>query len=359
MKVSAILKGRKDEYGRRNVQIRVNEGNKRTFKTTQIKLTDDQFKNGVVVGHPEAKKFNLIIKNLIHQVEGQHIAGVTNQYPDADFRTYTERLLRIWDKEKKGSTLNVYNTEMEKFLAFAGEIKLSRITPALLEDYKAFLLKQGYDGKPYDSNTVWKSFKNIRTIVGHAKKNKVIENNPFDVFTKPSFKEKPRQYLLDEELKAIDDYLVSPECPKQFFHCGTWFLIGCYTGLRYSDMQQFRKSEHIKNGRLSLETVKTGDIVGLPVRGKVQELFERIDYAPLNLSNQGFNDYLKEIMKAADVKTWLTVHLSRHTFAMRCANAGVSQEVTARLMAVKSLKTVSTYYKVVNKRIDKEIDGLL
>lgn len=360
MKVTAILKGKKDSLGRQAVYIRINDGHNRSFKATRVKVTGDQFKDGIVTDHPQAKILNQQIRKALLDSESAAIHNiVTAKYPDADFRTYCGRLQRIWDAEKSLATLSIYKRESERFLNWYGETQMSKVTAATLEDYKAHLQAKGKDGKPMDVNSVWKAFKTLRTIFTHAYQHRVIEDNPFTIFKKPAYKEKKKDYLVEEDLLAIDNYVQKEDCPKTFKHLGNWFLIGCYSGIRYSDMQQFDARLHIKDGRLSMETIKTGDIVGMPLKGKLLELFERISYKPLNLSNQKFNLFLKQVGEMASVETPLTVHLARHTFAMRCANAGVSPEVTARLMAVKSLKTVATYYKVVNKRIDQELDKLL
>ena len=65
MKVTAILKGKKDDHGRLKIYIRTNQGEQRTFKATSMKVEKSQFQKGKVINHPHAKLYNEKIKTLI------------------------------------------------------------------------------------------------------------------------------------------------------------------------------------------------------------------------------------------------------------------------------------------------------
>jgi hypothetical protein len=70
MKVSATIKGRTDKHGRRYVYLRINEGEKRTFQATDIKLNPKDFEKGrVKTSHPDHLQLNRKILNLIIQTE--------------------------------------------------------------------------------------------------------------------------------------------------------------------------------------------------------------------------------------------------------------------------------------------------
>lgn len=76
------------------------------------------------------------------------------------------------------------------------------------------------------------------------------------------------------------------------------FLIGCNTALRYSDWYGIRK-EHvfIENGRPYLKigsTFKTGAGVIIPLNSIVTKVLQKYDYKLRYISNQKFNDYIKE-----------------------------------------------------------------
>lgn len=352
MKVTAILKGRKDDHNRQTVYIRTNVGEKRTFVATKIKLTKDQLQKGRVVNHSRAKDLNLMLKDLIVEAEYGHIKKISD-YPDADLRTYMTKLLRQWDKEKEPGTLSSWKRSIEDFLDWHGEAKLSQISVDLLNEYKSFLNKK-YKG----SNTVWKKLRDFRTLFTRAASEKVVRHDPFDIFEKPAYKQTKRNYLTKHQVQEIEKYVSSNKCPDLLKPYGYWFLIGCYTGLRFSDMIKFDKKKHIKGERLVLHTTKTEDIVSIPLNEKLRDLLSKADYKSVGRSNQKMNENLKVIMTACDIDINLTVHVARHTFAVMCADAGIPIEVTGKLLAQRSIKSTAIYYKIVDPKSDLEFSKL-
>lgn len=65
------------------------------------------------------------------------------------------------------------------------------------------------------------------------------------------------------------------------------------------------------------------------------------------------NEVLKAVQKTADLKKNLTTHVARHSFAVLCAELGISKESTAELMGI-TVRTCTIYYKITNKKIDAE-----
>lgn len=82
------------------------------------------------------------------------------------------------------------------------------------------------------------------------------------------------------------------------------FIVGCYTGLRFSDFSQIKR-ENIRNGMISLRTQKTNELVTIPVHPIVEEIMSKYKgkYAnslPPAFANQIMNGYLKDIGKLAE-----------------------------------------------------------
>jgi integrase/recombinase XerD len=342
MKVTAILKGTPDKDGRRKVYIRINDGEKRKFHATQIRVTKDQFEKGKVIKHAKATEYNTTIRKLIIETEAQLIKKEYHSYSDADFFKYCLACMSEWEKEKRWETIRQYKAETTKIKKFNPSFKLSDITPDFLKRYRQYCAIELGNG----TNTQWKTFKFLRLIIRKAHKEKLIKENPFDVFDMPVYRDPHKIFLSKKEIDKFEQYgsFVS-----------TWFTIGCYTGLRYGDMRAFSKEKHIKGGRLIIYTSKTGELVSLPLSDRVKALFKQIDYRPLDMTNQAYNRSLKEIAKELKIKQQVTGHTSRHSFAIKCAEAGISQEVTAKLLGHSSLKSTAIYYKITNPRIDFEI----
>jgi integrase len=164
-----------------------------------------------------------------------------------------------------------------------------------------------------------------------------------------------KAYLLPDEIKKIDKFVSDKKCPEELKFVGTWFLIACHTGLRLSDIKAFDKKKNIHAGRLVVKTVKTGEIVGMAVTPKIKAHFEKINYKPLHYTGEAYNRLLKLISIGAGIDKKITSHTARHTAAMSFANAGISQEVTAKILGHSDMRSTKTYYKITNQRIDMEM----
>lgn len=351
MKVSAILKGKPDQFGRYPVVIRLNDQEKRTYYTTPYRAEEMNFKNGKITGDDLISEK---IRQLAIRYESQ-AHGTTKKYKDAGFFDYVAACSKEWSKTRAFNTMKQNKKEADKLKRFKSSFKLSHVTPQFLKEYSMHLYKLGNI-----DTTVWSAFKFIRMVIRKAKREGVIENNPFDVFKIVPYRDPEKTYLTKAEVKLIEEYI--PDAGANKF-CATWFVIGCYTGLRYSDMNAFDKDKNIKSGRLVINTIKTKEVVGMPLSERVRKLLESINYQPMFISNQKFNSALKKIGKEINEKKKghipvLTVHQARHTFAVMCAEAGISQEVTARLLGHRSLKTTQIYYRITNPRIDEEVRRL-
>ena len=93
----------------------------------------------------------------------------------------------------------------------------------------------------------------------------------------------------------------------------------------------------------------------MPVKGKLKHYLELINYEPLSMHENTYNKLLKVIAAACGIDKNLHAHVSRHTAAMLLANAGVSIEVTAKILGQKKIGTAQIYYRISNQRIDNEI----
>jgi integrase len=75
------------------------------------------------------------------------------------------------------------------------------------------------------------------------------------------------------------------------------FLIGCYTGLRYSDYSNIKPENiDIKNNLLKIKTKRQDTTVAIPLHTVVNSILKKYNYVlPKSISNQKTNDYLKEL----------------------------------------------------------------
>lgn len=145
------------------------------------------------------------------------------------------------------------------------------------------------------------------------------------------------------------------------------FLLGVYTGLRFSDVAAIRP-EHIQDDRLRLTTQKTRTTLTVPVRPEARPLLARVSEGTLRpLTNQKLNGHLKELASLAEIDAptervryaggqrrattapkyeFVTTHTARRTFVTLALEAGVRPEVVMRITGHKSLSAFRRYVNV-------------
>lgn len=105
-------------------------------------------------------------------------------------------------------------------------------------------------------------------------------------------------YLTDKELKALNELKIEN---KGHALARDIFLVGCYTGQRFSDYSRINKT-HFRdagNGRLvvDIRQTKTGKRVIIPARPELIAIMERRNYALPHLAEQKVNDYIKIVCR--------------------------------------------------------------
>jgi integrase len=91
------------------------------------------------------------------------------------------------------------------------------------------------------------------------------------------------------------------------------FIIGCYTGLRFSDLKQL-KDENLTDNRtrIRIRTEKTGELVIIPLHPFVKAILRKHNGIPPEaLTNQKMNDYLKEIGEWAGIDETVVLHFTK------------------------------------------------
>lgn len=359
MKVTAILKGNPDPEGRYTVYIRTNEGERRTFQATSLKVTKAQFNKGVVVDHPKAKEYNQQLKTKLAQAQ---LAQSYRTPDEANVHLYSYALQCIEDwqaiKRIKSPTARQYRSEAEKLLSFR-DAKLKDINSTYFTDllkwmYKPHLDKRGRTVAANKQSTAWRTFKFLHSVLEYAAKNDLLLKNPLDKYSdNPKYRSPDKNYLTNEQIRDLLKFAKHGATPAQRF-VTVWFLVGCYTGLSFGDLKDLDFKKHIKGGRIQKKRVKTNQDIDIPLLPMTKELFEMNGYKRLTHSNQKYNTMLKTVADKTGLPVNLTSHIARHTAAVKLADAGVSIEVTADILGHKGTQHTKVYYKITNKRKDEE-----
>lgn len=318
-------------------------------------------------GHPQADIINADItgkKTLVMQriVENNMTATPLTAEQAKGYLSKRRDVHNIFDfveefseevKNKRGdSTIENYRKHALKLELFHGSRKLSfeEITPEYLKRFEA-KLRETVEGNYISS--IWST---LRTFFNAAKRRKIITCYPFDDYENPVYEAPNKAYLSLPELARMETYAERVKDPV-FRQSATWFLFGCYSGLRISDWLRFDPDKHVEGDRITLYAKKNGELVTMPISKPLARAIARCRKYPLTIQEQTVNDALKDIAKDERVKIikHLTSHVGRHTFAITiCAEQGIGVETCAVLMAITVATCAENYYKVTKNKIMNE-----
>lgn len=214
-----------------------------------------------------------------------------------DFVTRTSKGERLSPKTKRKIALTTnkgYTTtlnHLKKFkLVYNRKIDFDTIDLQFHNDYIAYLTNK----IGLSNNTIGDHIKRIIVILSDAKRLGMNVNPSFESghFFKPS-EETDNVYLDQTELSLLEDIDLANH-PK-LDRVRDLFLIGCYTGLRYSDYSTL-KPEDFKDGFIEIKQTKTGKPVVIPEHPVVKKILDKYNgQLPRSISNQKTNAYLKDL----------------------------------------------------------------
>jgi site-specific recombinase XerD len=333
MKITAIIrKDQTDKNGLCKIYIRINNGPKRNYLPTGIKVKSGQFKKGWVTNHKDAITLNKRLAEKISEIE--HVP--TTRYDTFD--GFAQKFISQ-STMTKGTIAN-YNVELRRFNKFAPNIAIKDISPDLLRDYR--------NGIEFHPNTKWKALKFIRTVLNAAIEERIIAFNPVKPL-KIRYTQGDREFLTQDEVNKIKK-VASEEGPAK--KAAEWFLFQCYTGISFSDLLRLDVAKILAEGRIVMQRKKTKTQFVIPLLPEAKQIL--IDAPALNLTNQKYNQALKVVGVAAGIKKTLHSHLARHSFAIRLAELKVSREVAGKLLGHTKSSTTDIYYKIFDKRVEEE-----
>lgn len=274
----------------------------------------------------------------------------------------------------KGS-IKVYGSTINHLKAYADgvlkrDLAFADFNHAFFSAFSNYLF-----AKDYGNNYVHKLTSTLKTVLREADRREVAPDLKVrDGWLVATRDEPPAIYLTEDDLSRLysSDFSGNPRLNR----VRDLFLIGCYTGLRFSDFTELKPGnfKRTADGKEYIEmmTQKTGAKVTIPVKSEVREILTRYAYQPPKaISNQNFNDYLKEVGQLAGLdeptlmtrfrngkridETFpkyelMTTHTARRSFATNAYKAGVPVKY---IMTVTGHTTEREFYKYVRIRPDE------
>ncbi len=219
------------------------------------------------------------------------------------------------------------------------------------------------------TNSIGKHIKNLKAILNDATERGVNKNLAYKSKLFKRVSEKTDSiYLTENEIAALARIDLTNR--KGHEQVRDLFIVGCYTGLRFSDLSKL-KAEHIEDGFIEIVQQKTSNPVTIPVHPEVQRILDKYyGELPKAITNQKTNEYLKEIADIPELQETqsktitkagtgitkslkkhklITTHTARRSFATNNYKNGVPAITIMAITGHKTEKAFLSYIKVTPK----------
>lgn len=207
-----------------------------------------------------------------------------------------EELFRFRPSSQRAvkESINAFTAYL-KSVGFA-TLERKSLNHAIISGYERYLLEK----KKLADNTHGKRMKHLKWFL------KWLD---FDVSKiKLRSSKKPILSLTLEELKRLESVDVSFSAEQQ--KAKDMFLLGCYTGLRISDLKRLNAT-NTKDGFIKLKLQKNDKDVRIPIIKASDAILSKYNYRSPRISAQAVNESIKLVCEKAEIKDKVVIDYTR------------------------------------------------
>jgi len=218
---------------------------------------------------------------------------IKNKGKRETFIEFIDRFISESSAYRKLGSMEVYRSTVKLLNNYSAPKNFDDIGPEWFAKYQAYMEQHNYS-----ANYIGKNVAIIRELMTIARKQGLTNNTAYkdNTYRKPS-EEVDSIYLTENELLMM----YGIELPDYLDKVCTRFMIGAFTGLRFSDSAKITH-ESIRQGLIFDRNIKTGGDVVIPIHWVVQQIMDQHpEGLPPAISNQKANVYLKEIGQRAGI----------------------------------------------------------
>lgn len=252
---------------------------------------------------------------------------------------------------------------------------LKRFDPKLspenisIETYKRFI---GYcHSLNYSTNYIGSQIKNWKALGRIVGGTSIYDEKSFR-----KIKEDTMAVFLDEdELELMYQHKLAIEKHQ---HARDMFILGCYTGLRVSDLKLLTK-KNIDDNFIYIANEKTDITVVIPAHPIVKEILAKYNGFPPLVHETDINEIIKKVARDAGItklsltsitkggkrvdmykQKWelITLHTARRSMVTNLRKSGVPDSIVMKLCGITSAQTLKKYDKLSADEAAKIAAGL-
>ena len=261
------------------------------------------------------------------------------------------------------NTIDSYRKDLADFFCFVNRQGIDYLSINRY-DVRAYL--KYLDELKLKNSTIARRISAIRSFYNYLLSMGIISNNIFNSIRNPKLEKKLPNYLSYEELGDILDSIdiSTPTGIRNRLLIEMFYATGCRVSelinIKMSDINFTNKSIRIMGKGSKERIVYYGDYAQIYLNMYLETEFNKdSNYLFLNdkkdaMSVQDVEVIIRYIVKDLALKTHVTPHTLRHTFATHLLNNGADIKSVQELLGHASLNTTGIYTHVSNERL-KEV----
>ena len=333
------------------------------------------------------------VQNIFKEFEVKGIAPTPKQVkeafktkyktlPDTETKPGNDEvsLMNVFDEFVKecGKQNNWTHATHEKFatvkkylVKFNPEISFTCFEAAGLNEYVCFL----QEVKKLRNSTVSRQIGFLKWFLRWSLKKGYNHNDAFESF-RPKLKSTQKKviFLTMNELNLLRTYQIH-ETKEYLEPVRDVFLFCCFTGLRYSDVYNLKRSD-IKDSHIEITTVKTSENLVIELNNHSKAILDKYRDVVFKdekvlpvISNQRMNDYIKELGRLAEINepvretyykgnrrideitpkyALLGTHAGRRTFICNALSLGIPPQVVMKWTGHSDYKAMKPYIDIAD-----------
>ncbi len=338
---------------------------------TELQEIFKRFEVAEIVPSPAEVKeaFN----NRYEQNEKTELASADTSNVPSNFYEAFDDFIRVCGRQNDWT-----HSTFEKFAAvknhlknFRSELSFDFFDEEGLTEYVQYLREV----REMRNSTIGKQLSFLKWFLRWSFKQGMHSNNAYDTF-KPKLKDTQKKiiFLTWEELNRLRELKIPPT-KQALERVRDVFLFQCFTGLRYSDVFNLRRSD-IKGDHIEVTTVKTSDSLIIELNDHSKAILDKYkdvefenDKALPVITNQKMNDYLKELAELAEINepvrqtyykgneridevtpkyALLGTHAGRRTFICNALALGIPPQVVMKWTGHSDYKAMKPYIDIAD-----------
>ena len=359
------------------IVIRASQGRKSVDIPTNIFCESKQFSNGYINSlHPQFDGLNAMLNQIILDIQATEIEAfrkdinmtvqrLYSMYVEAlstsvPLEQFAENVLK-YSSNRKEVTKRTYRDVVHNVCEFSPGISMDDMDLQWLKKYEQWMYANGNS-----DSTVWGRMKVLRAFFNEAIKRDLLKpwQTPFRIYEIPELRYRTDVLRFSE----MEDLLKYKFEDKKLAKARDFFLLSCYTGLRYADMVRLTTNHIRQVGEeiwLTMQTSKTGKLVQIPLTiifyGRAMLILSKYksveDLVATFKCNSTINRCIHDIFSICKIggSQRITVHTARRSCITGLADFGVNVYTIQRVVGHARLTTTQKYIQLSTASIEADL----